>query len=81
MEQADRYLWEVYQRAPTKRDHSGDFTWKDPAAAKRMGMSVPEYVIGGMDADFREQLADVPGDDVAVRAKSDVEDFVGFPAP
>jgi hypothetical protein len=56
MDEVDRYLWEVYQRAPTKRDHSGDFTWKDPAAAKRMGMSLPEYVIGGMDPDFREQL-------------------------
>jgi hypothetical protein len=56
MEQVDRYLWEVYQRSPTKRDHSGDFTWKDPAAAKRMGISMPEYVIGGMDPDFREQL-------------------------
>lgn len=52
----DDYLWEVYQRAPSKRDGSGDFSWKDPAAAKRMGMSMPEYVIGGMDPDFREQL-------------------------
>jgi hypothetical protein len=56
MDDVDRYLWEVYQRAPTKRDHSGDFTWKDPAAANRMGMSLPEYVIGGMEPDFREQL-------------------------
>jgi hypothetical protein len=56
MDTVDRYLWEVYQRAPTKRDHSGDFTWKDPAAAKRMSVSLPEYVIGGMDPDFREQL-------------------------
>jgi len=56
MEQVDRYLWEVYQRAPTKLDHSGDFTWKDPAAAKRMGISMPEYVIAGMEPDFREQL-------------------------
>jgi hypothetical protein len=56
MDIVDQYLWEVYQRAPTKRDHSGDFTWKDPAAAKRMGISLPEYVIGGMDPDFREQL-------------------------
>jgi hypothetical protein len=56
MDGVDQYLWEVYQRAPTKRDHSGDFSWKDPAAAKRMGMSLPEYVIGGMDPDFREQL-------------------------
>jgi len=56
MEEVDRYLWQVYQREPTKRDHSGDFSWKDPAAAKRMGMSVPEYVVGGMEPDFREQL-------------------------
>jgi hypothetical protein len=56
MDEVDRYLWEVYQRAPIKKDHSGDFTWKDPAAATRMGLSVPEYVIGGMDPDFREQL-------------------------
>ena len=56
MDEVDDYLWEVYQRAPTKRDGSGDFTWKDPAAAKRMGMSMPTYVIGGMDPDFREQL-------------------------
>jgi hypothetical protein len=56
MEEIDRYLWEVYQRKPSKVDSSGDFTWKDPAAAKHMGKSVEEYVIGGMDADFREQL-------------------------
>jgi hypothetical protein len=51
-----QYLWEVYQRTPTKQDGSGDFTWKDPAAAERLGMSMPEYVIGGMDQDFREEL-------------------------
>jgi hypothetical protein len=56
MEQVDEYLWEVYQRVPSKRDSTGDFTWKDPAAAKRMGVSMPAYVIGGMDPDFREQL-------------------------
>jgi len=56
LEEVDRYLWEVYQRAPTKRDGSGDFTWKDPAAAAHMGMSLAEYTIGGMDPDFREQL-------------------------
>src|SRR5436190_5452980 len=55
-EEVDRYLWEVYQRAPVKRDSSGDFTWKDPTAAKRFGLSLPAYVIGGMDPDFREQL-------------------------
>ncbi len=52
----DRYLWEVYQRKPIKADSTGDFTWKDPAAAKRLGMSLKAYVIGGMDPDFREQL-------------------------
>ena len=51
-----RYLWEVYQRKPIKSDSTGDFTWKDPAAAKRLGMSLKAYVIGGMDPDFREQL-------------------------
>jgi hypothetical protein len=56
MDEVDDYLWEVYRRAPTKRDSSGDFTWKDPAAAKRFGLSMPAYVIGGMDPDFREQL-------------------------
>ena len=50
------YLWEVYQRAPVKCDRTGDFTWKDPQAAKRLGLSMPDYVIGGMDPDFREQL-------------------------
>jgi hypothetical protein len=52
----DRYLWEVYQRKPLKSDSTGDFTWKDPAAAKRLGMSLKAYVINGMDPDFREQL-------------------------
>jgi hypothetical protein len=56
IEEVDTYLWEVYQRAPVKRDSSGDFTWKDPTAAKRFGLSIPVYVIGGMDPDFREQL-------------------------
>lgn len=52
----DRYLWEVYLRKPVKSDSTGDFTWKDSAAAKRLGMSLKAYVIGGMDSDFREQL-------------------------
>jgi hypothetical protein len=56
MEEVDGYLWEVYQRAPTKKDGAGDFTWKDPAAAKRLGMPMATYVVGGMDPDFREQL-------------------------
>jgi hypothetical protein len=56
MAKVDLYLWEVYQRSPTKKDHSGDFTWKDPAAAKQMGIPIWDYVIGGMDPEFREQL-------------------------
>jgi hypothetical protein len=56
MDQVDDYLWEVYQRAPIKKDGTGDFTWKDPAAAKHMGLSLQDYVIGGMDPEFREQL-------------------------
>ena len=56
MDEIDDYLWEVYQRQPVKRDSTGDFTWKDPAAASRMGLSLQEYVIEGMDPGFREQL-------------------------
>jgi hypothetical protein len=56
LEEVDQYLWEVYLRKPVKSDSSGDFNWKDPAAAKRRGVSLQDYVIGGMDADFREQL-------------------------
>jgi len=56
MEEVDQYLWEVYRRSSVKSDSSGDFTWKDPAAAKRRGMSLQAYVIGGMEPDFREQL-------------------------
>ena len=33
-----------------------DFTWKDPIAAGRAGMSVKEYVIGGMDRGFKLKL-------------------------
>ena len=56
MDAVDEYLWQVYEREPVKKDNSGDFTWKDPAAAKRMHLSLKDYVIRGMDADFREQL-------------------------
>jgi hypothetical protein len=58
MDEVDQYLWEVYERTPLKRDSTGDFTWKDQAAAKRMGMSLKAYTIVGMDPDFREQLFD-----------------------
>ncbi len=33
-----------------------DFTWKDPKAAQRAGMSMMEYVIGGMDRGFKARL-------------------------
>jgi hypothetical protein len=56
MDEVERYLWEVYKRAPVKEDKAGNFTWKDPASAKRFGVSMPAYVIGGMDPDFREQI-------------------------
>jgi hypothetical protein len=55
-ETVSQYLWDVYQRKPVKSDSTGDFTWKDQAAAKRLGLSLKSYVIGGMDPDFREQL-------------------------
>jgi hypothetical protein len=42
-----------------KRDSTGDFTWKDEAAAARLGLLTKEYVIGGMDRDFRELLYDL----------------------
>ena len=56
MEAVDEYLWQVYERAPVKKDNTGDFTWKDIAAAKRMHVSLKDYVIRGMDPDFREEL-------------------------
>jgi hypothetical protein len=33
-----------------------DFGWKDPKAAQKAGMSLKDYVIGGMDPDFRRTL-------------------------
>jgi len=56
MDQVDDYLWEVYQRVPVKKDGTGDFTWKDPAAAKHVALCLQDYVIGGMDPEFREEL-------------------------
>ena len=56
LEEVDQYLWEVYLRKPVKSDSSGDFTWKDPAAAKHANLPLKDYVIGGMDPEFREQL-------------------------
>jgi hypothetical protein len=34
----------------------GEFTWKDPVAAQRAGMSLKDYVIGGMDRGFKLKL-------------------------
>jgi hypothetical protein len=59
LNEIDQYLWSVYQRSGTKRDSSGDFTWKDAAAATRLGLLPEEYVVGGMDPDFRELLFDL----------------------
>jgi len=33
-----------------------DFTWKDPNAAEKAGMSMSQYVIGGMERSFRVKL-------------------------
>ena len=33
-----------------------DFTWKDPLAARKAGMSLIDYVIGGMDRRFKLKL-------------------------
>jgi hypothetical protein len=33
-----------------------DFTWKDPIAARRAGISLKDYVIGGMDRGFKLKL-------------------------
>jgi hypothetical protein len=46
--------WYVIQEFTKLLDE--DFTWKDPKAAERAGMSLMEYVIGGMDLDFKLKL-------------------------
>jgi hypothetical protein len=33
-----------------------DFSWKDPKAADKVGLPIQDYVIGGMDRDFRIRL-------------------------
>jgi hypothetical protein len=42
-------------RTFTKRADE-DFSWKDPKAAEKAGMSMTDYVIGGMDRDFKLKL-------------------------
>jgi hypothetical protein len=34
----------------------GNFTWKDPAAAEKVGMPLKDYVIGGLDRGFKFKL-------------------------
>lgn len=50
------YLCEIYKRTPIKQDASGDFTWKDKAAADRRNMDLCEYVVGGMNPKLRSAL-------------------------
>jgi hypothetical protein len=38
------------------RQVENDFAWKDPKAAERAGMSMSDYVIGGMDRSFKLRL-------------------------
>lgn len=52
----DLYLSEVYDRAKLRKDKGGDFGWKDPEAAKKVGKTLHEYAIGGMDKNFKELL-------------------------
>jgi hypothetical protein len=42
-------------RSVTKQVEN-DFAWKDPKAAERIGMSMIDYVIGGMDRSFKIKL-------------------------
>jgi len=46
----DGYLWSVYRRKPTT------FAWKDAKAAAMVGLSPSEFVVGGMDPEFRTTL-------------------------
>jgi hypothetical protein len=56
VDEVKAYLGGVYQRSSTKIDGHGDFTWKDIVAADVWGLSMEDYVVGGMDADFQELL-------------------------
>ena len=50
------YLYSLYERAP-KKDSGGYFGWKDEVAAARAGMTLKDYVIGGMSPELRSKLA------------------------
>jgi hypothetical protein len=56
LDEVDEYLWGVYQRSGRKKDSTGDFTWKDESAASHMNLTTRDYVIGGMDRDWKELL-------------------------
>jgi hypothetical protein len=47
--------WKTVTRTVTRLVDE-DFTWKDPKAAERAGMSMADYVIGGMDQRFKLKL-------------------------
>lgn len=49
-----RRLVTVTKTFTTRADE--DFSWKDPKAAERAGMPLADYVIGGMDRDFKLKL-------------------------
>ena len=44
----------VFEKLYKARDEN--FTWKDPMAAAKAGMSLMDYVIGGMDRSFKLKL-------------------------
>jgi hypothetical protein len=54
---ADNYLWARYEMFPKGNVFSKYFGWKDDVAAKRLGMTRKEYVIGGMDPRVRIRMA------------------------
>ena len=56
MERVDRYLWEVYQRAPTKLDHSRGLYLERSGCGQAHGHILAGICDRGMDPDFREQL-------------------------
>ncbi len=51
----DEYLFRIYLKT-VKWDNDGCFEWKDVAAAKRMGKSLKDYVIGGVHPTLRDNL-------------------------
>ena len=47
--------WKTVTRTVTRLVDE-DFTWKDPKAAEKAGMSMADYVVGGMDRGFKLKL-------------------------